>query len=344
MSKVKELLSTAREGELHGEEWRLRLALLKESTEYRAFWDEYAGEALQAHKRIHDFYARYDCTDGMSEEVANAFWVEYKESLRALSSFNGPLREQFGIDILSYAALFRFYEWFEALNPYKQNDKATVRFYYPLPAIAQVEGKTPNEHRYRAISSKLKPSERLLKVDLSRKRGELLREFTLFLDLAEAHRASGDVPESWARNYITWAPDTSRFRVESWQALAVWRLRRKRKTYSEIARILKIGVPAAKMAFQRAYELIECKAYDAEAFKRENLPVSISELKKSCLDCPDKRTCTEICPDVLAYVEQDHASQRELNTDSTDPLNAKGGFKDFEDNYIDAIDQTLPKK
>jgi hypothetical protein len=312
MSKAKELLSTAREEELHGEEWRLRLALLKESTEYRAFWDDlgHRGQSLTGDE---------------------------------LARFNGFVLEKFGIELDP----FRRAEWFEALSPYEQNDKAIVRFYYPPPAIAQVKGETPSEYRYYDANSKLKPSERLLKVDLSRKRGELLREFTLFLDLVEAHRASGDVPESWARNYAVWEPDTSRFRSETWQALAVWRLRRQRKTYRKIARILKMSVQAAKMAFQRAYELIEGKAYDAEAFKRENLPVSISELGKTCLDCPDRHTCTELCPDVLAYIEQDHASQRELDADTTDPfiINPKGfNFKKFEDSFVDAIDKTLPKK
>ncbi|HOE79188.1 MAG TPA: hypothetical protein PLX58_04430 [Smithellaceae bacterium] len=285
MTKVKKLLSTARQEEQHREEWRLRLALLKESTAYRAFWDDlgHRGQSLTGDE---------------------------------LSRFNGGLRENFGIALDP----FRRAEWFEALNPYKQNDDAVVRFYYPLPAIAQVESKTPGEHRYRVSSTELKPSERLLKVDVSRKRGELLREFTLFLDLVEAHRGSGDVPKSWMRNYTTWEPDTSRFRSEAWQALNVWRLRRQRKPYSEISRMLNINISAGKMAFQRAYELIEGKPYDAETFKRENLPVRISELQKSCIDCPDRHTCTELCPDVMAYVQQDEVSQRELTTDTTDPF------------------------
>jgi hypothetical protein len=341
MSKVKELLSTAIEEELHGEEWRLRLALLKESTEYRAFWDEYAEKALQAHKHIYDFYARHDCTEGMSEEVANAFFVECKEALQALNSFNGPLREKFGIELV----LFRWAEWFDALNPYKQNDKAFVRLFW-LPPIAQVKGETPSEHRYYDANSKLKPSERLLKVDLSRKRGELLREFTLFLDLVEAHRANGDVPESWARNYAVWEPDTSRFRSETWKALEIWRLWwRKGKTYREIARTLKISIQAAKMALRRVHELIEGEPYDPEAAMRKSL--KISELEKKCFNCPDKHKCTELCSDVLAYVEQDHASQREPDTGTTDPfiINPKGfNFKKFEDRFIDAIDKTLPKK
>jgi len=280
---VKELLSATREEEQHREEWRLRLALLKESTAYRAFWDEYGhrGEELTGDE---------------------------------LAEFNGLLRETFGIALDP----FRRPEWFDRLDPYKQNDAAIVRFHYPLPAISLVMGGTPEEHRYRTTASELKPSERLLRVDLSRKRSELLREFTLFLDLVEAHCGSGDVPEDWTLNYAAWQPDNSRFRSEAWQALEVWRLRRQRKTYKDIARTLGIGLQAAKMAFRRAYELIEGKPYMPEAFKRENLPVSTSELGKTCLDCPIRSTCKELCPDMLRFVDQDYGSQREVTSDALD--------------------------
>ena len=349
---VRELLSTAKEEEQHREEWRLRLALMKESTGYRDFWDDRGAKALQAHKHIQDFYARHGCTGGMSEEVTNAFFSECEEALHALAMFNGPLREQFGIDIGGYVPNFRRDEWFNRLNPYRLNDQTIVRFYYPLPAISQVEGgpieEIPCEHHFRTPFSsiernKLKPSERLLRVDLSRKRSELLQEFNLFLDLVEAHRTGGDVPETWKLNYATWEPNNSRFFKEAWQALEVWRLRRKRKTYSEIARTLykrpdyKNGLQTAKMAFRRAYELIEGKPYRPEAFKRENLPVSTSELGKTCLNCSIKNTCTELCPDMLRYVNQDIVSQRELTVDSRDPY---GPAEYNEDTVLALIDDT----
>ncbi len=343
---VRELLSTAKEEEQHREEWRLRLALIKESTHYRDFWDQYGDKARQAHRQIENFYAEHDYTLGMDEETIDAFFSECEEAHNTLPVFNGVLREHFGIDFSSGDALFNRDEWFDHLNPYKLNDNAIVRFYYPAPAISQVVNlqgrRQPEEHRYRTpLPSKergneLLPSERLIRVDLSRKRSELLREFTLFLDLAEAHRASDDIPEDWKLNYATWEPDNSRFRSEAWQALKVWRLRRERKTYKEISRILRIGLQAAKMAFRRAYELIEDKPYNPEAFKRENLPVSVSELARTCLNCPIKNTCVELCPDMLRYVEQDTVSQRELTIDALDPYGPKTG--DNEDTLLALID------
>lgn len=343
---IKALLSTAREEEQHREEWRLRLALLKENATYRGFWDECGDKARQAHKHIQDFYARRDCTEGMDEETANAFFSECKEALEVSSIFNGILREQFGIDIGGYLPCFRWDEWLDCLNPYKLNDNAIVRFYYPLPAISQVvrlqEGQ-PDEHRYSTIfpskerGNELLPSERLLRVDLSRKRSELVREFALFLDLVEAHRAGDDVPEEWKLNYATWEPDNSRFRSEAWQALAVWRLRRQRTAYRDITRIVEIGLSAAKMAFRRAYELIESRPYAPEAFRRENLPVNISELPRTCADCPIRNTCEELCPDMLRYVEQDQSSQRELTVDSIDPYDIEA--EDIENIMLSMIDE-----
>jgi hypothetical protein len=293
----KELLSTAREEERHREEWRLRLALLKESSAYRAFWDElgHRGPELTGDK---------------------------------LAEFNGLLREQFGIDIGGYLPLFRRDEWFDRLNPYKMNDQLTVRFFYPPPPISQVVSQPydrPEEHRHctappsKELGNELKPSERILRVDLSRRRSELLQEFTLFLDRVEAHRDGSDVSEAWALNYAKWEPDNSRFRTESWQTLQVWRLRRQRKTYREIAKSLKIGLQAAKMAFRRAYELIEGRAYEPSNFRRENLPISKKELVRTCETCPIKSTCTDLCPDVLSFANQDNIALRELTIDTSDP-------------------------
>ena len=344
---IKELFSTAKEEEQHREEWRLRLALTKESTAYRDFWDQYGDKAKQALKHIRAFYARHDCTGGMSEELTNAFLSECEDAYKTLSMFNGPLRERFGIDISSGIAFSNRDEWFNRLNPYKLNDNAIVRFYYPLPAISQVKGgsieEIPLEHHFITPFSsiernEMRPSERLLRVDLSRKRGELLKEFELFLDSVEALRNTADIPETWKLNYAIWEPDNSRFRSEAWQALEVWRLRRKRKTYQEIHDLLNIEVSTAKMAFKRAYELIEGKPYSPEAFKRDNLQVSVSELERTCFNCPIKNTCVELCPDMLRYVEQDTVSQRELTIDTLDPYGPKTG--DNEDILLSLIDDT----
>lgn len=327
---INDLLSTAREEEQNREEWRLRLALLKESKAYRDFWDEYGGDKVrQANEQIQDFYSRHDCTRGMTEEAANAFFSECEEASNTSTMFNGPLREQFGIDISGFLPLFRRQEWLDRLDPYKQNDQAIVRFHYPLPAISQVDDgpcqDKPAEHHFRTPyplkerGNGLKPSERLLRVDLSRKRSELIEEFKLFLDLVEAHRTGGDVPEAWKLNYATWNPDNSRFRSEAWQALEVYRLRRKITPYKDIAQTLGIGLQAAKMAYKRAHILIENKP----PVPRKKLPISLADVKGGCANCPLRATCTELCPDMLRYVGQDYSGQIETTTSALDLFEIK---------------------
>jgi hypothetical protein len=324
MKGIGDLLSTAREEELHREEWRLRLALLKENSDYRNFWDKYGGEKVrEIYKKAHEYY----------EKNPDGCYFRDKSEHEHLAIFHGRLREEFGIDIGGYLSLFKRDEWLYRLDPYKENDDAVVSFYYPLPAISLVIGgpseNLPEEHRFStAFPSKkrgneLKPSERLLRVDLSRKRGELKQEFELFLDLVEAFRRGGDCPKDWKENYQEWEPDNSRFRSEAWQALKVWRLRRQRKAYKEIKNTLNIEISTAKMAFRRAYELVERRPYDSEKFKRENLSVNTKELLKFCATCPDNPKnggdCHELCPDVIFFVDQDTISQRELTIDTLDP-------------------------
>lgn len=281
---------------------RLRLALLKESSKYRTFWDRYAAAAIGAYRRIE---TDYPDMNGIPERLLNQ-----------LAEFNGGLWD-FGIENQPYC----IQEWLNNLNPYIVDDTINIKFRLPLPAVGQVcwgplEG-MPEEHRFltRFSSKELKPSERLLKVDLSRKRGELLQEFNLFLNLVEVNR-KGACPASWKENYQKWEPDNSRFRSEAWQALEVWRLRRKRKSYREIHKILGIELQAAKMAFRRAYELIEGRRYEPEKFKRENLPICKQEFADPCATCqnhPDRGgDCHEPCPDLLFYIDQDFVPQREL--------------------------------
>jgi hypothetical protein len=168
---------------------------------------------------------------------------------------------------------------------------------------------------------------------LSRKRSELIEEFKLFLDLVEAHRTGGDVPEAWKLNYATWNPDNSRFRSEAWQALEVYRLRRKITPYKDIAQTLGIGLQAAKMAYKRAHILIENKP----PVPRKKLPISLADVKGGCANCPLRDTCTELCPDMLKYVEQDSVSQRDLTIGTTDLYDLKA--EDSENIVLSMIDE-----
>ena len=89
-------------------------------------------------------------------------------------------------------------------------------------------------------------------------------------------------------------------------------MRRKKKDYPEISRVLNIKESTAKMAFSRAHILIEGRPYDPEAYKLQYAEIKKTDLPNPCETCPIRETCTELCPDVLAFVAQDEINQREL--------------------------------
>ncbi len=289
------------------EDWRLRLAPIKESAGYREFWAEYAPKARQAYEETEEL--NRELQSATSDAEISAAFELHKEAVSTLTDFNSRLHA-FGLQGPYCAAL-------TALDPRTDDipEKLPLLF-CEHPATMQVETPgAPLEGRagtpLKRVPEALKPSERILKIDLSRKRGELVEEFKRYLDTVEYYRTSEDVPEAWRKNYEQWEPDRSRFRAEAWQALKVYRLRRNRKSYLEISRTLEIKVPAAKKAFRRAYELIENRPYDKAYFRREVQLVRLPELQKTCDTCPAREACEELCPDVLAYCQQDKIARRE---------------------------------
>lgn len=165
--------------------------------------------------------------------------------------------------------------------------------------ISHFEGGTTRP--IRAINDKgLKPGERLYKVDLTKKKTQIMREFEGYLDRA------------YLSNAEAWTPDTTRDRAEAWGYLDIWNLRKKRKTFPEIARALHITTEAAKKGFDRACELTQHKKYDRETLKKLLQAVRKTEVGTPCDDCPKKeKNCTTLCPDMLQLVTQDYTPLRE---------------------------------
>ena len=262
---------------------RLRLALLKERKAYRDFWDAHGRTFLEAWQA------------GDRERI-----TAFRSGLWSFGiRFDGGIRG-------TKAAQF-----VELLDPYNKDvpDLPFPVFRDPAPvAVVECPG-IPEEHRLTVGVNELKPSERLLKVDLARPRGELLEEFKVFLDTVDLCRKSEDIPEDWKENYSAWDQDKSRLRREAWQALEVWKLRREKKSFPEIAQKLEIGVSAAKQAFYRAFELIEGEPYQTEYFSQYQT-ISKQDLKRTCEVCPERAICTTPCPDVLAYILQDQVKSK----------------------------------
>lgn len=107
-----------------------------------------------------------------------------------------------------------------------------------------------------------------------------------------------------------------RFRAEKITALEVWEHRRLQKSFPEIARTLKIKKDAARKMFYVAYEHLYGKKYDPAEYEKPEIKKKY--LKRSCESCnenPDNDgTCTDLCPDVIEFVNQNTSYRRESLT------------------------------
>lgn len=307
---------------VRNEKNRLRLAILKQRADYRAFWDECGEKMTKAVEQC------FDLGEFSRTREYLRFSMDCTEKLRRFNIVN-PFPLAGGVRGEMLAAL-------AALNPYdeKMPKQIPFKFLDDKAAIWQVVRHKPGdpwepcEHSSFCFSRdepvRLNPSERLLKVDLSRKKSELIAEFATFLDRVEYSRDTflcnepeGDEDElagftdDMRDNYRQWEQDNSRYRNECWKHLEIWKMRRQRKSFSTIASELKMKIPAAKKGFAHAFELIEGRKYDPVSFKQYK-EMHKSELKRTCNDCPERPTCTELCPDALQYSEQEHAAQQHL--------------------------------
>jgi hypothetical protein len=268
---------------------RLRLACLKENFEYRDFWDEHKPEVLE-------FFQGGRWTVGTS-------WGFL------------PGLERFDIHYPA-VVLLPAEDSLSLLDPYIEQvtEKASSvvpRLFRTLaPGITQItrEG-APQEAD--AVSLALtfnrpiepEPHERLLMVDLTKPRAQLVAEFKALLDKA--------------------GTDASRHREEAFQQLEVWRMVGRGQKFRQIAQALGITEDAAKHAHWRAYERTQGRKYDPEKYRRA--AIHKKSLLLTCGDCPSRVTCTlesmkKTCPAVLRYIDQDEVKRRERlsNDDFTD--------------------------
>ncbi|MEA2082831.1 MAG: hypothetical protein U9O82_01030 [Thermodesulfobacteriota bacterium] len=329
---------------------RLRLALLKESRAYRNFWDESdIQKVLDARKEIEKYlrekqrgnpfrvlamggkHRTYMSLDRFLEiertplpSISLTPHQQDQQLSNALSifcSFVASL-DSFGIQIRlpneDKCLLPLNEEILSALNPYKEQlaTPLPVCFVDRSQAVVQVVNSThfntPIEGEYFDLSKTLKPSERLLKIDCSRRKSAILKEVEHFLDTLEEKRKNDNY--RWHQNYKQWKVEVARKRKETWNHLNVWRLRRQRKTFKEISHETGMSISTTKKAFARVFELIEGHKYDPERFKEFYHQIKAPEVKRTCQDCPDRQNCDSPCPDVLAFIEQDQVTHRERLT------------------------------
>ena len=87
----------------------------------------------------------------------------------------------------------------------------------------------------------------------------------------------------------------------------VWDLRKSpgRKSFQEIAKIMKRKPSTVKMMFYKAFELIFGKPYDPDFFKDYKSKIPKRSLEKCCDTCEERKTCKEPCSIIIPYIMQD---------------------------------------
>jgi hypothetical protein len=338
MNEIQRITTGApRATEYSDDKKRLFLACLKENFNFLDFWEKEGARAKAAAREL-DRHRANGFTDLRKKYGSLA--DEVIETVKDHYQVNGPLipvggwkdHTLTGLDIYSTVhTLFRFdgylgrvfrlrmwgdpsgfFPALKILDPATKETPAELPFYFydDVPAIAHELARRPFEAGS-IDTSYLKPSERLLRVDLSRKKSELLAEFKAFLDQVDRFRKADTLPKEWADNYQTWTPDTSRERAEAWHQLEIWRMRKERIPFSEIARAMEITQDAAKKAFYRAYERTQGRAYEPDRYRKDGQKTNTWDLTKTCQTCPDRQTCTELCPEILRFADQDYTGRKE---------------------------------
>ena len=281
--KIIELFSAT----TNNEEWRLRLALLKKNGEYREFWDKYGG------KKFLDAYFAIDVDLPVEKKVKTSEFIAAEDFISELT--------RFGIYWPFMADDKRVMEFMDLIDPFSTKDlpdPLPFPVFQKYPSVAGVvsENSVPSEAQFRLNEKlKLRPSERLLRIDLSRSRGELLNDFKRFLDRVDYFRNTEDCPKDWKENYQEWKPNKSRFRTEAWKAHEVWDLWEEAgktpaiQTFKYISK--KVGRPLStvKSQWYQAHEKIKGRPYDPKAkYSTEKKRRDADQL---CSKCPHGAIC-----------------------------------------------------
>lgn len=244
---------------------------------------------------------------GFYQELKKNYRLPFPENFRLNNGFINSLLSQ-GTEIDNILKL---------LDPKKDHTQTTSEVRGRLPELFTKHGIHTCE------ASNLKPYERRITVDLRENKQRLIKEFAAWLDYVEAIREMQldrlwkvQGGEAWDKEWDNWNFfDNSRFRKEIAEHLKVWKLRKQRKSFETISIKLGVSIDLAKKSFYRAYELIQREAFDPDRFRKEGWVIIRNDLSRICDNCSTRGTCTEACPEIMPYVNQDHVSLKEKQVD-----------------------------
>lgn len=280
---------------------KLKLEFLKENHEYQQKFEELRDYPFS--KKIPIFF----------DFIVNKFGLN-KKFLQKAQSFK-----------------FSFTEIDALLEPIKEPNKAFSRkLINMLPILFTQDGieelfKIRKLARWEEYKNRdwnyLNPSERILKIDLRKRKSELIKELRNYIErelsLQKAAKQVWEIDQPLS--YLLWEPENERQRKEAWSQLKVWKLRKQYINFNQIAIKLKIKKDTAKKRFYKAYERIYRKPFDKSKFKDVVLQ-NLEQHIKTGSDSVEKQKST-----IYTLLELEETGQKEkllhderdLSTDET---------------------------
>lgn len=274
---------------------KLKLLFIKENFEYQKFFKEFRknpplfcpGPTIKPSELFVDghVFGRTEEDKKIKitpREKTGPFFDDYLE-IFGMDSEN--LRSIY--DRVPYVTVMDILDPIESLDEIPKKDltlflrkafKRSFQKVYPLP---------------RNCTTSLEPGEVVFKVDTRNRKADIMAEFEFWIDSFALREHFVD--------------HTRARKKEMKQYLEIWRLRKERRKFSEIAHVLQITKDTAKKGFYRAFELTQKQPYDRNLFS-PHIKVTMETL---CSDCPNRKICNILCPDALRFISQDQKPQRE---------------------------------
>jgi hypothetical protein len=306
----------------------IKLALLKENFIYKEFFRELNEDPYSICQEIRK------PNESKDEHYERLCRMENTEK-----PFFGGYNNKFGVNHKFFVDMQNYEipleELLKLLDPKKEISEISSRkllgmlpMLFIMPGVREIH-KAQRVARYGENIqdgwTHLKPYERLLLIDLRKRKSQLIKDFEELIEHElSLKKATNELRETWnivndKFSYLLWEPENDRQREETWSQLQVWRLRKQRKSFWWISKELNISEDLAKKRFYRAYEKILGEKYDSEYYRTTILPIKKAELLKTCEDCQDNKCLNLIetegkwdpCPEILAYINQDQVPLKE---------------------------------
>lgn len=325
--------------EIREERGKQKLAFLKENRFYRQAHERAKETILKPAEKLLQKQKKKLLKGQTLENPIFFFYPDHEGSQHDMANYLWQHCPAFGIEPLSFPAPFFHLSENEIstlLDPEKDTSQLSQKAIELLPNLFEQpiinigmksKGDVVQLERNGTIlqesqNIEMRPYERLLKLDMRRKKADIVAELDAFID-REQKRYRRYTDEGWN-------PDSTRSSKEAWTQLKIWQLWKQGQGFKRIVPQVNMTYDAVKMAFHKAYERIYNIPYNIiDVWENESRSVPMPDIKQFCKNCSDY-PCKTPCPEYLElienYISQDSVKQKEIPisqmkiAESEDPL------------------------